>query len=87
MTTTAIVSLYPREQGVLTKINHIDRIEQLQTHYFHDVKTRPGRLVGPAKQGYFVPLSVGLRNDNAEDVKRDIKEIQSWQDIFVVSEA
>lgn len=84
MIPTAVISPYSSKQGRLTKINYLDRIKSLKTHFYHEVKVSLGQPVGPSTQGYMAPLNIELCASNAEEVYQDLKEIQSWQDIFVV---
>lgn len=82
---TAVISPYSRKQGMLTNSPDVERIKKLKTYFSHEVKVKPGQIVGPSTLGYTAPLSIELLGDNADELYEDVTRIQSWQDLFVVS--
>lgn len=70
---------------MLTNSPDVERIKKLKTYFSHEVKVKPGQMVGPSTLGYTAPLSIELRGDNADELYADVTRIQSWQDLFVVS--
>lgn len=81
----AVITPGTREQGKLVQVNYLERIQQLKTHVYHEVKAAIGQMVGPSTHGFYAPLGIVLSSDRAEDMYQDIAEIESWEDIFVIA--
>jgi hypothetical protein len=81
---SAIVTPFPRRQGILQAFRDLDRLQKLPTYLYHEVRGRLGRAVGLAKDGYKAPLYIELTAPTREDVRRDVDTIASWDDLMVV---
>lgn len=81
----AVITPGTRKQGELERVNYLDRIQQLKTYVYHEVKVQIGQMVGPSTRGFYAPLGIVLTSNNAEDMYQDIAELQSWSDIFVIA--
>jgi hypothetical protein len=66
----------------LRAIRHIDRITQLPTYLYHEVRIQPGQVVGLARNGYRSPLYIELLSTDADTVRRSVDEIASWTDLY-----
>jgi len=80
----AIVTPFPRGNGTLRSIRHLDRIAKLPGYLYHELRGQPGQPVGLAKGGYRAPLYVELTSPDAEIVRSSVEEIASWRDLFEV---
>ena len=81
---SAIVTPFPRRQGILHAFRDLHRLQTLPTHLYHEVRGRVGQTVGLAKDGYKAPLYIELAAPTREDVCRDVDAIASWDDLMVV---
>jgi hypothetical protein len=81
---SAIVTPFPRHQGILHAFRDLDRLQKLPTYLYHEVRGRVGQAVGLAKDGYKAPLYIELTAPTREDVRRDVDAIASWDDLIVV---
>ncbi len=81
----AIVSPYPDICGTLNEIRlDSSRLATLQCYKRHIVKIPPGQEIGPAQEGFLPPVNIELYSDNIESLNDDLKEISSWNDIYVM---
>ena len=62
---SAIVTPFPRGQGVLHSFRDLDRLQRLPTYLYHEVRGRVGQTVGLAKDGFKAPLYVELTAPHA----------------------
>jgi len=81
---SAIVTPFPRHQGVLQSFRDLDRLQKLPTYLYHEVRGRVGQTVGLAKDGYKAPLYIELTAPTRDEVRRDVDQIASWADLMVV---
>lgn len=81
----AVITPGTHRQGTLERVNYLDRIQQLKTYVYHEVKAEIGQMVGPSTHGFYAPLGIVLSSNHAEDMYQDIEEIESWSDIFVIA--
>lgn len=81
----AILTPFARRDGKLRSIRHLDRIVQLSTYLYHEVRAQPGQSVGLSKNGCRAPLYLELQSDNADAVRRDVDEVASWTDLCDVA--
>jgi hypothetical protein len=81
---SAIVTPFPRHQGVFHGFRDLDRLQKLPSYLYHEVRGRVGQAVGLAKDGYKAPLYIELTASTREDVRRDVDAIASWDDLVVV---
>ena len=80
----AIVTPFPRRNGVLKTIRYLDRLASLPGYFYHEVRAQPGRQVGLAKSGFRAPLYVEIVSADADEVRRSVDEIASWLDLYGV---
>jgi cysteine synthase A len=80
----AIITPFPRGVGTLREIRHLDRIPALPGYHYHEVRTPLGQAVGPSKSGFRAPLYVELLSEDADQVRRGVDEVASWDDLFLV---
>jgi D-alanine-D-alanine ligase-like ATP-grasp enzyme len=78
----AVVTPFSAKTGRLHAIRHIDRITQLPTYLYHEVRIQPGQVVGLARNGYRSPLYIELLSTDADTVRRSVDEIASWTDLY-----
>ena len=78
----AIITPFAPRTGKLISIRHLDRLAQLQTYLYHEVRAQPGQTVGLSKNGGRAPLYIELQSSDAAAVRQDVKEIASWSDLF-----
>jgi hypothetical protein len=81
---SAIVTPFPRRQGILRSFHDLDRVRELPSYCYHEVRGQLGQTVGLAKDGYKAPLYIELTASTREDVRRDVDTIASWDDLIVV---
>jgi len=81
---SAIVTPFPRGQGILSSFHGLDRLEKLPTYCYHEVRGRVGQKVGLAKNGFKAPLYIELTAPTRDGVRRDVDRIASWNDLIVV---
>jgi glutathione synthase/RimK-type ligase-like ATP-grasp enzyme len=81
---SAIVTPFPRCQGILSSFHGLDRLEKLPTYCYHEVRGRVGQKVGLAKDGFKAPLYIELTAPTRDGVRRDVDRIASWNDLIVV---
>ena len=81
----AILTPFARRDGKLRSIRHLDRIVQLGTYLYHEVRAQPGHAVGLSKDGCRAPLYIELQAADAAAVRRDVDDIASWTDLYDVS--
>ncbi len=81
---SAIVTPFPRRQGILRPFSDLDRLRELPTYLYHEVRGRVGQTVGLAKDGYKAPLYIELTAPAHDKVCKDVEAIASWDDLIVV---
>jgi hypothetical protein len=80
----AIITPFPRGDGILGAIRHPDRIPALPGYHYHEIRTEPGQAVGQSKSGYRAPLYIELLAASADEVRRGVEEVASWTDLYAV---
>jgi hypothetical protein len=80
----AIITPFPRRDGILRAIGHLDRISSLPGYHYHEIRTELGQAVGLSKSGYRAPLYIELLAASADDVRRGVEEVASWTDLYAV---
>jgi biotin carboxylase len=80
----AVVTPFPRKNGALREIRHLDRLAQLPGYLYHEVRSQPGKPVGLAKSGARAPLYLELVSDDADEVRRGVDMIAGWTDLYEV---
>jgi hypothetical protein len=83
-TPSAIVTPFPRRQGILGGFRDLDRLRKLPTYLYHEARGRIGQRAGLAKDGCKAPLYIELTAPAREDVCRDVGMIASWDDLILV---
>ncbi len=81
---SAIVTPFPRRQGILHSFRGLDRLQQLPTYCYHEVRGQVGQQVGLAKDGYKAPLYIELAAPTRDEVRRDVDRLASWDDLIIV---
>jgi hypothetical protein len=81
---SAILTPFPRQQGVLRSFRALERIQNLPTYHYHEVRGRVGQNVGLAKDGYKAPLYIELTGGTWDEVRRDVDRIASWTDLMLI---
>ncbi len=81
---SAIVTPFPQRHGILNSFHNLNRLQELPSYLYHEVRGRVGQAVGLAKDGYKAPLYVELTAPTREHVRRDVDLIASWDDLIVV---
>jgi hypothetical protein len=81
---SAIVTPFPRRQGVLHSFRGLDRLQALPTYCYHEVRGRAGQAVGLAKEGFKAPLYIELTAPSRDAVRHDVDQIASWDDVIIV---
>jgi biotin carboxylase len=81
---SAIVTPFPRRQGTLRAFRDVDRIQNLPTYLYHEVRGHVGQTVGLAKDGFKAPVYIELTGATLDEVRRDVDRIASWDDLMVV---
>jgi hypothetical protein len=81
---SAIVTPFPRRQGILHTFHGLDRLQKLPTYCYHEIRGREGQKVGLAKDGYKAPLYIELTAATRDEVRRDVDRIALWDDLIVV---
>jgi biotin carboxylase len=79
-----IVTPFPRHEGILRSFGGLDRLQRLPTYLYHEDRGKVGQKVGLAKDGYKAPLYIELTAPTRDEVRRDVDEIASWEDLIVV---
>jgi len=80
----AVVTPFSGKTGRLCTIRHLDRITELPTYLFHEVRIQSGQPVGLARSGYRAPLYIELFSTDEHAVRRDVDRIASWTDLYEV---
>jgi biotin carboxylase len=80
----AVVTPFPRLNGTLREIRHLDRLTDLPGYLYHEVRAQPGQAVGLARGGYRAPLYVELAADDADVVRHGVDRLAAWTDLYVV---
>jgi hypothetical protein len=80
----AVVTPFPRSNGTLREIRHLDQLTDVPGYLYHEVRAQPGQAVGLARGGYRAPLYVELAADDADAVRRGVDRLASWTDLYVV---
>jgi biotin carboxylase len=80
----AIITPFPRADGFLRAIRHLDRVPWLPGYHYHEVRTELGQPVGQSKSGYRAPLYIELLAASSNDVRRGVEEVASWTDLYAV---
>jgi biotin carboxylase len=80
----AVVTPFSAKTGRLRTIRHLDRITELPTYLFHEVRIQPGQPVGLARSGYRAPLYIELFSTDEHAVRHDVDQIASWTDLYEV---
>ena len=80
----AVITPFPRRDGTLRAIRHLDRIPSLPGYHYHEIRTELGQPVGQSKSGYRAPLYIELLGASADDVRRGVDEVASWADLYAV---
>jgi hypothetical protein len=81
---SAIVTPFPKSQGVLESFQDLERLRHLPTYLYHEVRGKPGQTVGLAKNGYKAPLYIELTAPSREQLRQDVERIAAWDDLMVV---
>ncbi len=50
----------------------------------NEVRAQPGQPVGLSKGGFRAPLYIELMSADADEVRRSVDEIASWQDLYEI---
>lgn len=80
----AIITPFPRGEGKLGAIRHLDRIPSLPGYHYHEIRTDLGQTVGPSKGGFRAPLNIELISDNVDEVRRGVDIVASWTDLYAL---
>jgi hypothetical protein len=80
----AIITPFPRRNGILREIRYLDRIPQLPGYLYHEVRGQIGQPVGLANGGFRAPLYLELVSSNADEVRRGVDQVASWRDLYEV---
>lgn len=80
----AVITPFSGRTGCLRAIRHLEQITQLPTYLYHEIRIKPGQVVGPANSGYRSPLYVELLSTDADAVRRDVDRIASWADLYEI---
>jgi biotin carboxylase len=80
----AIVTPFPRSEGKLGAIRHLDRIPSLPGYHYHEIRSDIGQTVGPSKSGFRAPLYIELISENVDDVRRGVDVVASWTDLYAL---
>ena len=78
----AIVTPFPRRNGTLRAIRHLDQIPKLPGYLYHEVRGQPGQPVGLSSGGYRAPLYIELMSPNPDEVRRSVEQLASWLDLY-----
>jgi biotin carboxylase len=81
---SAIVTPFPKRQGKLESFHDLERLQRLPTYLYHEVRGKPGQVVGLAKDGYKAPLYVELTALSREQLRQDVERIAAWDDLVQV---
>ncbi len=81
---TAIVTPFPRREGILRSFRDLERLQDLPTYSYREVRSRIGQRVGLAKNGFKAPLYIELTAGTRDQVRRDVDRIASWTDLIEV---
>jgi hypothetical protein len=81
---SAIVTPFPRRQGMLHSFHDLDRLRELPSYCYHEVRGRVGQTAGLSKDGFKAPLYIELTARTREEVRRDVDRIASWDDLIRV---
>jgi biotin carboxylase len=81
----AVVTPFPRKNGTLREIRHLERLKTLPGYLYHEVRSQPGKSVGLAKSGARAPLYLELVSDDADEVRRSVDMIAGWTDLYEVA--
>ena len=80
----AVVTPFPRRNGTLRAIRHLDLIPKLPGYLYHEVRGQAGQAVGLAKGGYRAPLYIELMSADADEIRRSVEQVASWSDLYEV---
>ena len=80
----AIVTPFASINGTLRSIRHLERVIQLSSYLYHEVRAQPGQPVGLSKSGFRAPLYIELMSADADQLRRDVDEIAAWTDLYEV---
>jgi len=81
----AVVTPFSAKTGRLRAIRHLDRVTQLPTYLYHEIRIPPGQPVGLARNGHRAPLYIELFSTDAEALRHDVDRIASWTDLYEVA--
>jgi hypothetical protein len=81
----AIVTPFPRSQGIYAGLRAEGRITSLPTYRWHDVSVEPGTRVGTVADGQKAFVSVELAGDRMSEVERDVRRIAKMPDLIALA--
>ncbi len=68
---TAIIELFPKNDGFFDKIANMTDVLNLKSYYYHSIKKTPSELIGLAKNGYRATCVIIIKNSNKDQFMRD----------------
>lgn len=71
----AVLELFPKQSGTFLGIKNIDRLQQMESLKYYNIKVKEGQYVGKAADGYKMCAVVILHNTDASIFEKDLKEI------------
>lgn len=69
----AVLELFPREPGLFAGISKIDRLKELPSITYVNVKAKPGEHVGKSSDGYKMSAVVMLHNPDRQQFDKDLE--------------
>jgi hypothetical protein len=80
----AVLELFPKKSGTFVRLENEEKLRQLPSLAYLDVKAKPGQYVGKSAEGYKMCAVVMLHNSDADQFGRDLDFVN--QSVYVVTE-
>jgi biotin carboxylase len=78
----AIVTPYPSCETVFNGVQHLDQVQRMRSYLSHEIKVRPGSVIGPAQRGHMSSWLVELGHADREVLDADVRWMSGFDQFF-----
>ncbi|MFA5986714.1 MAG: ATP-grasp domain-containing protein [Parcubacteria group bacterium] len=81
---TAVIELFPKNDGGFKKITHLQVLKKLSSYHYHSIKAIPSQKVGLAKNGYRTACVIIIKNAHKDQFLQDFTFIRDHMHVITI---